>query len=579
MKYFWDKIMTEKLLALCLLISVLIVVILPMMMPIMYKQIIDTLTNTSLSRPEIISNVFGIFAQVVMILAGIWVWWRLLEIFIVRFEIWLMWKVMRQCFDYIHAHSYRFFTDNFAGSLVKKVNRLVKAMEGIIDIFLFEIIRLVVTAVFVCIVVSLQNIYLGTVFGIWILLFLIISYYLQKRVLPYRLKEVEQDSRVSWVMVDTFTNHFTISIFGAYHREKKFFRNTVQAWQNTAKSAWYRQMVVYGVLSTISVIMEWLMLYVALRVWSEGMITVWVLVLLLTYQIYVTSLLFSISHIFRRMYVLISDSWEAIELLDKPHEIQNQPDAKDMLISAWHIQFQNVDFAYNDDNYVFQNLNLDIPAWQKVALVWVSGSGKSTIVKLLFRFFDINSGKILIDGQNISAVKQNSLRANISMVPQEPILFHRTLYENIAYGRPHASHDEVIQASKLAHCHDFIQNMPYRYDTLVWERWVKLSGWERQRVAIARVLLEQSKILVMDEATSSLDSESEHLIQDAMYEAMGDKTTLVIAHRLSTIMKMDRIIVLEQWKIIEDWTHEQLLQADWVYSKLWQIQSWGFLTQ
>jgi ATP-binding cassette subfamily B protein len=221
---------------------------------------------------------------------------------------------------------------------------------------------------------------------------------------------------------------------------------------------------------------------------------------------------------------------------------------------------------------------LRVRSGEKVALVGPSGAGKSTIVKILFRFYEITRGKILIDGQDISRVTQESLRDQISLVPQEPILFHRTLRENIRYGRPGASDEEVVEAARQAHCHEFISGLDKGYDTYVGERGIKLSGGERQRVAIARAILKNAPILVLDEATSSLDSESEALIQDALRVLMRDKTVIVIAHRLSTIMQMDRIIVLENGTVADMGTHQELLRTEGgLYKKLWQLQAGGFL--
>ena len=234
-----------------------------------------------------------------------------------------------------------------------------------------------------------------------------------------------------------------------------------------------------------------------------------------------------------------------LEILDTPHEIVDTSDKK-IDIHHGEITFDQVNFAYLEGKPIFDNLSFKIKPGEKVAIVGASGSGKTTVVKLLFRFFDIQGGAISIDGQDIAQVTQDSLRASLSMVPQDPILFHRTLRENIAYGRPEASEEEIVAAAKMARCHDFISKFKDGYETLVGERGIKLSGGERQRVAIARAILENKSIVVMDEATSSLDSESEKFIQDAMDEVLRNKTAIVIAHRLSTIMKMDRIIVMEK---------------------------------
>ena len=277
---------------------------------------------------------------------------------------------------------------------------------------------------------------------------------------------------------------------------------------------------------------------------------------------------------------MIGESSEMLEIMNIPHDIIDVANPLPLVVKKWEIEFSRVDFWYTADELIFKDLNLHIKPGEKVALVWLSWSGKTSITRLLFRFFDIQWWKILIDGQDISQVTQENLRTSISIVPQDPILFHRSLKENILYGNDSATEKDIIKASKMAKCHDFISNLKEWYDTLVGERWIKLSGWERQRVAIARAILENKKILVLDEATSSLDSESEKLIQEAMDVVMKNKTTIVVAHRLSTIMKMDRIIVMDQWKVLEEWTHMQLLKKkNWTYKRLWDIQSGGFMVE
>ena len=296
------------------------------------------------------------------------------------------------------------------------------------------------------------------------------------------------------------------------------------------------------------------------------------------YVVGITNQLSNVRHILKSLSRALWESTEMLEILNTPHEIQDRTNKK-LKITSGKIDFEWVDFCYIDWTKIFDWLNLSIKPGEKVAIVWASGSGKTTLTKLLFRFFDIQWWKILIDWQDISQVTQDSLRWQLSMVPQDPILFHRTIKENIAYWRPNASELEIIAAAKMAKCHDFISSLKDWYDSFVWERWIKLSWWERQRIAIARAILENKSILVMDEATSSLDSESEKYIQDAMDEVMKNKTCIVIAHRLSTIAKMDKIIVMDNWKIVEKWSHNVLVRNEnGIYHKLWSIQSWWFLS-
>jgi ATP-binding cassette subfamily B protein len=267
----------------------------------------------------------------------------------------------------------------------------------------------------------------------------------------------------------------------------------------------------------------------------------------------------------------------ALDLIKKGHDITDKKDAQPIIISHGNISFEHVNFAYHKKQPVFQDLNVTIKKGEKIGLVGFSGSGKSTFVNLILRFYDIQSGNILIDGHNIAQVTQGSLREQIAMIPQDPALFHRTLMENIRYGRLDASDEEVIQASKLAHCHEFIEKLDQGYESLVGERGIKLSGGQRQRVAIARAILKNAPILILDEATSSLDSVTEKLIQESLHRLMQGRTTIVVAHRLSTLADMDRILVFHKGNIIEEGTKEQLLKTNGHFAMLWNMQTDGFL--
>jgi len=286
-----------------------------------------------------------------------------------------------------------------------------------------------------------------------------------------------------------------------------------------------------------------------------------------------------ISQIIANLLEQIGICKQGLEIITVPHSIVDKPNAKDIKIKSGKIAFKNVFFGYSKDKRIFKNLNLTIKPKQKIGLVGFSGAGKSTFINLITRYFDINSGKILIDGQNIRKVKQESLQNQISIIPQNPNLFHRSILENIKYGKLDATQEEVVEASKKANCYNFIMNLPNQFKTLVGERGVKLSGGQRQRIAIARVILKKSPILILDEATSSLDSVTEKSIQNSMEKLMKNKTVIAIAHRLSTLQNMDRILVFEEGKIIEDGSHKSLLRKKGAYYKLWNMQINGFIPE
>jgi ABC-type multidrug transport system fused ATPase/permease subunit len=319
------------------------------------------------------------------------------------------------------------------------------------------------------------------------------------------------------------------------------------------------------------------LLYGATVFWSKGLLTIGDFVLIQAYLLTTFDRLVSINRELRRFFDAFADSSEMAYMLELPHGVEDAPRATPLAVSKGAIAFNNVHFEFHDGKPVLHDFSISIRGKERVALVGPSGAGKSTVTKLLLRFFDIGGGSITIDGQNISEVTQATLRDAVSYVPQEPVLFHRSLMENIRYGRRDATDEEVFEAAKKAHCHEFISGLPENYGTYVGERGVKLSGGERQRVAIARAILKNSPILILDEATSSLDSESEAYIQDALEVLMKGKTVVVIAHRLSTIMKMDRILVVEGGKVVAEGTHQELLEHRGLYQKLWSIQAGGFL--
>jgi ABC-type multidrug transport system fused ATPase/permease subunit len=335
----------------------------------------------------------------------------------------------------------------------------------------------------------------------------------------------------------------------------------------------------FSVQGILMIAIEFFLLWYSVQLWRQGILTVGDLVLIQTYLAVVFSKLWDIGRSFRNIFEGFADAREMVEILETPHEIQDRRGATELVVKRGAIAFEKVHFHFQKTRPVFTDFSLALRSREKVAVVGPSGAGKSTLMRLLFRFYDVTGGRITIDGQDIARVTLESLRRNVALVPQEPVLFHRSLMDNIRYGRRDATEKEVITAAKKAHCHEFISQLPQGYETFVGERGVKLSGGERQRVAIARAIVKNAPILVLDEATSSLDSESELLIQDALRELMRSKTAIAIAHRLSTIMQMDRIVVIEEGKMVASGTHTELLKSDGTYRKLWDIQAGGFLAE
>lgn len=488
-------------------------------------------------------------------------------------------KIYEQCFAYIHRHSFSFFTNNFSGSLVKKINKLAGSYENMVDNFIFNILRMMIYLPFIIIVVGRKDLTIGLAFLAFIIVFSFLQYLFFKRNTAYEVKSNIQDSKTTGELADTITNNFNILTFASVPREIKRFGGVIAERERLTKVKWMRSEWMFFWSTVFIFIFEIGAIYLAIQARGKGTISAGVIILIQVYIFKVFEQLFNVRQVLKQVNRVIGESSEMLEILDEAHEIVDHSDAL-LQVEAGKVEFTDLSFAYADGRAIFDKLNLRIKPGEKVAIVGQSWSGKTTLAKLLFRFYDIQWGSISVDGQDISQVTQDSLRQSISMVPQDTVLFHRSIKENIAYGDPDASDEEIIAAAKMARCHEFITKLSNGYDTLVGERGIKLSGGERQRVAIARAILENKRILVLDEATSSLDSESEHLIQEAMDEVMKNKTTIVIAHRLSTIMKMDRIIVMHDGQIIEKWSHHELLaNPNGTYKKLRDIQSGGFIVE
>lgn len=577
MKYFFKKMFELKWYFYLTIIWVTIVTLTSLTIPLYFKWIIDIISTSWLDKEIILSEVNRYFIYFVLTTFVAILTWRWLDYTLQMWDNKIDCNISMECFKYIHKHSYDFFINNFAWAINKKVWRLIWAVQWLFEIFSREIIRFLISFIFIVVVLSKQNIYLWLWFFIYILIFIVLSLVLNKFRVPYVERASSYNSGISWAYADTIVNNYNISIFWNFQKETKNMIELLKNWTKLERKSTFVYILVFAILSTISFSGEVLLLYFSIKLWSLWAISVWTFVLILTYQIMLSNQIFALSFMFWRISSHIWNSLEMLDILRTPHEIKDSENAKNLEVSKWKIEFKNVLFNYNKDVEVFKDFNLTINSWEKVWIVWASWSWKSSLIKLLFRFYDLKWWNIFIDWQDISKVTQDSLRSQISIVPQDTILFHRSLRENIWYWKENPTDEEIISASKKANCYDFISKLKNGYDTLVWERWVKLSGWERQRVSIARAMLQNNKILVLDEATSALDSESEKLIQNALENLMKDKTMIVIAHRLSTIMKMDRIVVMENWKIIEDGTHKELLEKSGVYKKLWDIQSGGFI--
>ncbi|MDD4931493.1 MAG: ABC transporter ATP-binding protein [Candidatus Colwellbacteria bacterium] len=574
---FLEAALRYKALIVVLVISVLFASGSGVIIPLYFKKFFDLMTGGG-AKTDLITGLMGVLIALIILKAIEWVAWRVSSFAVVSFETRVMADLNEKCFAYLHGHSFGYFNNNFVGSMVKRVKSFANAFEMIADNVLWEVLPFIVSISAILFVLWGISPLLGWGVIAWIILYTIISLAFSKFKLKYDIRRNEAETFASGLLADTITNNANVKLFNGYDREVSGFTKATEDLRAIRKKSWNMGNVFEAVQGVMAIGLEIGMLYIAVSLWKNDGLTPGDFVLIQAYLSNIFGKVWGFGRVIRRFYESLSDASEMTDILLSPHEIKDVPNAADLKVSEGKIDFKNVDFRYGDSRRILSGFSLSIAKGEKVALIGPSGAGKTTVVKLLLRMHDLTGGSIEIDGQNISEVTQESLWRNVSLVPQDPILFHRTLIDNIRYGRPDASDDEVIEAAKSAHCHDFIMATPDGYDTFVGERGVKLSGGERQRVAIARAILRNAPILVLDEATSSLDSGSESLIQDALNGLMEGKTVIVIAHRLSTIRRMDRIIVMADGGIIEEGSHDVLSERkDGMYRKLWELQAGGFI--
>jgi ATP-binding cassette subfamily B protein len=549
-----------------------------LIVPLYLRQFINLLSANAASA-AVVEALLAVLAVYGLFGLGNWLSRQLIFWANARLDADVMADLEDEAFAYLIGHSYDFFTSNFAGTLTRRVNRYSRSYEQVLDSFTYSFLPTFIFAIGSIGVLWYRNIWLGLGLLAWVALFITVQILLNAWRHPLRVARVAQDSKMTGALSDAVGNHAAITLFAAEAAERASMLAIVRAWQKATMRSWNADNLINGVQQFLGIAIEVGLLGGAVFLWQKGLVTVGDFVLIQVYILGLLDQVWGFGNTLRRVYDAFADASEMVEILETPHQIQDAPGAAALALTKGEVVFEQVGFNFNSGRQVLADYSLAIEGGEKVALVGPSGAGKSTVTKLLLRLYDPNSGRILIDAQDIKEITQESLRKNISYVPQESVLFHRTLKDNIAYGKQGATMEEIIEAAKKAHCHEFIAALPQGYETYVGERGVKLSGGERQRVAIARAILKDAPILVLDEATSSLDSESEALIQDALGKLMEGKTVIAIAHRLSTIMKMDRIIVMEGGKVVLSGTHAELLaQESNLYKKLWEIQAGGFIS-
>lgn len=505
---------------------------------------------------------------------------KLQDFAIFKLEINGSYRLARHCFDTLSNQSMTFHTNRFGGSLVSQTSKFIASYSLLIETVSNGMLPTFLGIFFTLGLLSPHVPLFTLALAGMIVVYLFVAVFMFKKILPRAQAAAQKSNRMAGVLSDAVTNIMAVKTYGREDYERDLFDRADRE-TAAAEAANMRATLKRGAMtsSLIVIIMSIAAVFIAGgNAWFG--ISAGVLVMIFNYTYNLTMRFNMINSQLQRLNKIFGDASEMTQILDEPTLVADEVDAHDLVVTHGAIDIENLSFSYTDSAkhvQVFEGLTLHIPAGQRVGLVGMSGSGKTTLTKLLLRLSDVQAGHILVDGQDISRHTQQSLRRQVAYVPQEALLFHRSIAENIAYGKVDATRAEIEEAAELAHAYAFIEDLPQGFDTMVGERGIKLSGGQRQRIAIARAILANAPILVLDEATSALDSESEAAVQDALKTLMRGRTALVVAHRLSTVASLDRIVVLRDGVIVEDGTHDELLAQDGEYAALWNRQTGAFL--
>ncbi|MDY5661295.1 MAG: ABC transporter ATP-binding protein [Coriobacteriales bacterium] len=579
--YYWAA--TSKHLGLfigLMLSSIGFIVLLSYGNPLLMSMIVDRVSAEPVA-PDQVFEVFGpyIIALIAINLIG-QACSKVQDYTSFKLEIAASYDLATEAFDALSNQSMTFHSNRFGGTLVSQTTKFMNAYSQMLENITFPFLPIICSIIATCVILIPRVPAYVVILMALLVVYAIVSYVMYKRILSLNEDAADAQNTLSGALSDAVTNILAVKTYGREDYERELFdranrevvaRDTKRMMASLARGI-ITACIALAIMSVVAVFIA------GGNAWFG--ITPGTLVIMFTYTYTITNQFNFISRGLQRFNVAFGDASGMTSVLDEPRLVADEPNAKPLKVTAGDIDFIDLNFWYTDGNAktkVFDNFNLHIPAGQRVGLVGRSGAGKTTLTKLLLRLSDIQEGEILIDGQNVAKCTQQSLRRQVAYVPQEALLFHRTIAENIAYARPDASMDEIREAACQANALEFIERLPQGFDTVTGERGIKLSGGQRQRIAIARAMLANAPILVLDEATSALDSESEKLVQDALEKLMQGRTSIVVAHRLSTVASLDRIVVLDRGKTVEDGPHAELIAQGGEYAQLWSRQTGAYL--
>ncbi len=544
--------------------------------PYLIKLLLDSIVTNS-PTPDVVHHLAFLAILYLIVGAAVMTAFRLYDWITIRMMPALKERVAETLGSHLMGHDYRFYQEHFSGGLGSRFDDVIDGIPELIELFIERFVRNILTVVIA--IITMGGIYGGFALAaaLWAMIFVLGGLVMGNRQRELAARASRARAVVSGNIVDVCANMALVRLFAGRAYEIERLKTLIASWVTAERRRAWSALGLYMFQGLTFIIFEGVSIWLLIRGFTQGSITRGDFSLILSLNVAIAYTLWRIGQDMTRFSRGLGIVTHGLRTIMIPHAMPERPGAHCLVVQRGAIVFDHVSFSHSDGRPLFVDFSLHIPAGQKVGLVGYSGSGKTTLVNLILRFFDIDAGVITIDGQNIADIKQESVRRSIAFIPQDPTLLHRTLWENIRYGMLTADDAAVVEAARKAHAHEFIVAMPDGYDTLVGERGIKLSGGQRQRIALARAFIKQAPILILDEATSSLDAVTERYIQNSLDELMEQRTTLVIAHRLTTLLAMDRILVFDKGVIIEDGTHEDLLKRNGLYANLWRAQVCGTL--